>query len=164
MKYKFQNLLEKMGGGITGAMSPFMMAMLFCKEFQFELNGLTRVQFESDSLINQEYEDRKNKTVTGYDTLIVTEINPKFNCMGMFIDLGSEFLPVGLWFSDEHEDKFLISPIYKKYPLERKIMRQELLTIFKDLNSKTEYFVPKEIVDEDIDDLLDKANQKHTTQ
>ncbi len=145
MKYTFQNLLTKDNNGtLSGAMSPFMMAMEVCQVFQIDLNGLTRITFEADNITHQVIEGSGNeKELTGHDTLIIAEINKTFNAFAMFVDMGSSFCPVALWFSDEADD-LTFTPIYSNYPFEKKLTEDEVRGIFTNLNSNSQHFIPKQ--------------------
>lgn len=114
MKYKLQKIATKVEGEnrITGAMSPMLAAQEFLEYWTLHLDGLARLW--------------NNQAVNStYDHLIAKTIQKEWNVYTLFVDTGTAYLPVALWYDNESKEKMEISPVYLKEITEEK--RQEHL-------------------------------------
>lgn len=126
---RLQLLLYRKNGSVTGAMAPVLAAQLICKQEKFLFHGLVRIWFDSEEVNNRYEGPGKRECLTGCDTLMVLSRHQNLDQVFVFVDMGCSALPVALYFSDEKS--ITVTPIYKKYPFERKCTEDELKQIIE---------------------------------
>lgn len=126
---RYQSMLSRKNGKVSGAMSPVMAAQIFCRENKFPFDGLVRIWFDSEEVHNR-YEGPGKSCLTGCDTLMVLSRYSNLDQVTMFVDMGCECLPVCLYLSDERS--LTITPVYQEYPFAKKCDATELTHLIEE--------------------------------
>jgi len=123
---RFQGLLYRQkDGSINGAMAPVMAAQIISRENNFPIHGLVRVLFDNPEVNNRYEGPGRRECLTGCDTLMLLSIYTNCKQVVMFIDQGSDLLPIGLKF-DNDDDLAVLTPIYLRAPFEVKLDAAEV--------------------------------------
>lgn len=125
ISFKIQSLLSHKDGGVSGPMSPVLLAKELAKSTRFKFNRLARVSFD-DERINQKYEDGG---LTGYDNLIIATVYSNDLWLSLWVDYGVGGMPVAMSYLSGREIE--ITPIYKAAKYARKLTEVDVAQIFQ---------------------------------
>ncbi|MBS0027223.1 hypothetical protein ACTJJ0_12220 [Chitinophaga sp. 22321] len=123
-KFTIQNLLSRKGDKISAPMSPMLFAKEMASQRKEKFNRLARVWFE-DETIHQVQEDGG---YTGYDTLIIASQFANDLSLTLWVDEGTQGIPVALAFQSDKE--VIITPAYSEAKYARKLSVSEIEEIF----------------------------------
>ena len=120
----------------SGPMSPFTAAQEITKELGIKFDHLARVWYEDSRML----QINDGGSPSGYDHLIAVYPHSNVIQFAYFIDMGTEYMPIALYF-DDNEDELTISPYYLNFKFILKPTEEELIDMFKSMVEHEEYYM-----------------------
>ncbi len=123
LNFSVQPLLTRIGGKISGPMSPLLFAKEMMEQLQMKYNRLGRIWFKDEPVFQRcEYGEQ-----TGYDTLVIGTQYANGLWLSLWVDEGTRGLPVAMAFAG---GAIKITPTYDFVKYSRKLSVGEIEQVF----------------------------------
>lgn len=125
MNFEIYSLLTRSENGVTGPMSPVIMAQNVCKQLDVRFNRLARVHFSE----NDTHQYLEGAAYTAHDNLIIGRIYKNDIWLSLWVDQGISAVPVAMILKSENI--VMPSEIYKKQRYSKTLSIEEMGALFQ---------------------------------